>query len=98
DRRLEPKLEPRRAKRLVHARQHPAQAPPAVRGEQPQPRLVIAAELLQRRPEGLAAENTALAVVEHPEARVDPGRERMRLQEPVAEAVDRRDPGRVELA
>src|SRR6185437_2293709 len=30
--------------------------------------------------------------------RVEPGRERIRLQQPEAEAVDRRDPGAVELA
>src|SRR4029078_9073198 len=51
-----------------------------------------------RRAQGLSAQHAALSVVEHPEARVDAGRERMRLQQTVAEAVDRRDPGRVELA
>ena len=47
--------------------------------------------------ERLAAEHPRLAVVEHTEAGVEPGRERIRLQQPVAEAVDRRDPGAVEL-
>ena len=37
-------------------------------------------------------------VVELAEARVEPDGERVRLQQPVAEAVDRRDPGTVELA
>ena len=97
DRRFEPQLEPGRAQRLVHAGQHPPQPAAAVRGEQPHPRLVVAAELLERRAEGLAAQHAPLAVVEHAEARVDPGRERVRLQQPVAEAVDGRDPGGVEV-
>ena len=82
----------------MHAGQHPPQPAAAVRGEQPQPRLVVAAELLERRAERLAAEHAPLAVVDDAEARVDPGRERVRLQQPVAEAVDGRDPGRVEIA
>ena len=40
----------------------------------------------------------AWRVVQHAEARVDPGRERVRAQKAVAEAVDGRDPGGVELA
>ena len=95
---LDPQLEPGRAQRLVHAGQHPPQPAAAVRGEQPQPRLVVAAELLERRAERLAAEHAPLAVVDDAEARVDPGRERVRLQQPVAEAVDGRDPGCVEIA
>ena len=96
-RHLDPQLEPGRAQSLVHAGQHPPQPAAAVRGEQPQPRLVVAAELLERRAERLAPEHAPLAVVDDAEARVDPGRERMRLQQPVAEAVDGRDPGRVEI-
>ena len=95
---LDPQLEPGRAQRLVHAGEHPSQPAAAVRREQPQSCLVVAAELLERGPEGLAAEHTALAVVDHAEARVDPGRERVCLQQPVAEAVDGRDPRGVELA
>ena len=38
-----------------------------------------------------------MLVVGLPEPRVDPDRERMRAQEPRAEAVDGRDPGAVEL-
>jgi hypothetical protein len=95
--RVDPQLEPGRAKRLVDAREHPAQPPPAVGGEQAQARLVVAAEPLERGAERLAAEYPALAVVEHTEARVDPGRERMRLEQPPAEAVNRRDPSAVEL-
>ena len=83
----------------MDARKHPAQPAGAVGGEQLHPLLVAAAaELLQRLAEGLAAEDTPLAVVQHAETRVDPGRERMGLQEPVAEAMDRRDPRRVEVA
>src|SRR5262249_49384796 len=43
-------------------------------------------------------EDSALGVVELTEARIEPGRERIRLQEPQAETVDRRDPRGVELA
>ena len=93
---FDPQLEPGRTQRLVDAGQHPPQPAAAVRGEQLQPRVVLAAELLERRAEGFAAQHAPLAVVDHAEARVDPGRERMRLQQPVAEAVDGRDPGGVE--
>src|SRR5215216_3003907 len=96
--RVDPQLEPGRAQGLVDAGEHPAQPPSAVGGEQPQARLVVAAELLERRPERLASEHASLAVVEHAEARVDPGRERVRLQQAAAEAVDGRDPRAVELA
>src|SRR5262249_55435257 len=83
---------------LVDAGQHPPQPAAAVRREQAQPRLVVAAELLERGAERLAAEHAALTVVENAEARVDPGGERVRLQQAVAEAVDGRDPGAVEPA
>ena len=83
----------------MYAGQHPPEPTGTVRGEQPQSLLVSArAELLQRLTEGLAPEHPALTVVEHAEAGVDPGREGVRLQEAVAEAVDGRDPGGVELA
>ncbi len=98
-RRLQLQLEPGRAQRLVDTGEHPPQPLPPVGGEQPQPLLVpAAAELLERLAEGLASQDAALAVVEHAEARVDPGCERVGLQEPVAEAVDRRDPGSVEIS
>src|SRR4051794_18017491 len=96
--RLQAERKARRAKRLVDPGEHPAQPPPAVRREQAQTLDVVAAELLERRTKGLAAQHTPLAVVEHAEARVDAGRERIRAQKPVAEAVDGRDPGRVEIA
>ena len=87
------------AQRLVDAGQHPPQAGGAVRREQAQPLgLASGAERGQRGLERLAAEHPRLALVEHAEARVEPGRERMRLQQAEAEAVDRRDPGAVELA
>ena len=94
---LEVELPAGRAQRLVDRRQHPPQPGRAVRREQPQAVGIVAgAELVQRRLERLAADDAALTVVEDAEARVEPGRERMRLQEPQAEAVDRRDPGAVE--
>src|SRR5581483_4779464 len=71
----------------------------AVRREQPQPVGVArGAELLERVPERLAPEDGALRLVELAEARIEPGGEGIRLQQPQAEAVDRRDPGAVELA
>src|SRR5207249_512617 len=47
--------------------------------------------------ERLTAEDEALRLVQLPEARVEPSGERIRLQKPVAETVDRRDPRAVEL-
>ena len=107
---LDPSLEPRplghlehelptgRAKRLVDAGQHPAQPPRPVRGQQPDPlRIVRRAELLQREVERLARDHARLVLVEHAEVRVDRRLERVRLQQPVAEPVDRGDPGAVEL-
>ena len=94
---LEQQLASGRAQGLVDGRQHPAQPGGAVGREQPQPlRVVAGAELVQRGLERLTADDAALAVVEHAEARVEPGGERMRLQQPQAEAVDGRDPGAVE--
>ena len=94
---LERELPAGRAEGLVHGGQHPAQPRRAVGREQPQPRRVVArAELVQRRLERLAADHTALAVVQNTEPRVESGGERVRLQQPQAEAVDRRDPGSVE--
>ena len=78
---FDPQLEPGRAQRLVHAGQHPPQPAAAVRGEQPQPRLVVAAELLERRAERLAAEHAPLAVVD---ARGSAGRSRPRTDAPSA--------------
>jgi hypothetical protein len=94
---LEQELASRRAQRLVDGRQHPAQAGGAVGREQPQPlRIVAGAELVQRRLERLPTDDATLAVVEHAEARVEARRERVSLQQPEAEAVDRGDPGSVE--
>ena len=96
---LEDELAARRPERLVDAGEHPPQPVGPVDGEQPQPRgIVRGAESRQRLREGLAAEHAALAVVEHAEAWVDARGERMRAQQPVAEAVDRGDPRPVELA
>src|SRR5581483_3269773 len=96
---LERQLAARRAERLVHACQHPSQPVGAVRREQPQPVGVArGAELLERVPERLAPEDGALRLVELAEARSEPGGEGIRLQQAEAEAVDRRDPGAVELA
>ena len=96
---LERELPAGRAQRLVDGGQHPPQPGGAVGGEQPEPRWIVAgAELVQRRLERLTTDDAPLAVVQHPEARVESGSERVRLQQPEAEAVDGRDPGPVERA
>ena len=88
-----------RAQRLVDAGQHPPQPGRAVRRQQVEPvGLLAQAEVGERLLERLAAQHPRLAVVEHAEARVEAGDERMRAQQAVTEAVDRRDPGAVELA
>src|SRR5262249_10138446 len=89
---------PRRAERLVDARQHPPQRRAAVRREQPQPALVPAlAERRERELERLAPQHRALLLVELAEARIDARRERVGAEEARAEAVDGRDPRAVEL-
>ena len=96
---LERELPARRAERLVHGGEHPAQPRSAVGREQPEPgRILAGAELVQRRLERLTTDDAPLTVVQHPETRVETGGERVRLQQPQAEAVDRRDPGAVERA
>jgi len=89
----------RRAERLVDADEHPAEPVRAVGREQLEPvGLLGRAEAGERRVERLTADDGALAVVELAEARVDSRSERVDSQQPVAEAVDRRDPGAVQLA
>ena len=88
-----------RAKRLVDARQHPPEGCRPVGGEQREPVcLLIRTELGQRVVERLGPEDGRLALVQHAEPRVEPGRERVLLEQPQAEAVDGRDPRAVELA
>ena len=58
--------------------------------------LAAGEELLERLVEGLARGALGLRRVEHPEAGVDPDRDRVRGEQPVAEAVDRRHPGAAE--
>ena len=95
---LEVELASRRAERLVHARQHPPQPVAPVGREQLEPlRIVSGAELGERLAERLRAEHGRLCLVELAEMRVEPGGERIRPEEAGAEAVDRRDPGAVEL-
>ena len=89
----------RGAQRLVDTREHAPQAVGAVRRQEPQPvGLIVGAELGERLLERLAAEHRALCVIELAKARVQAGGKRIALQEPEAEAVDRRDPRAVELA
>src|SRR5581483_1465293 len=95
----EVELAARRAQRLVDGREHPPQARAPVRREQLEPlRVAAREELRERRAERLRAQDGGLRVVELPEARIETRGERIRLQQAVAEAVDRRDPGAVELA
>ena len=60
--------------------------------------MLARAELGERDAERLRAQHARLALVEHAEARIDAGRRGIRAQQPVTEAVDRRDPRAVELA
>jgi hypothetical protein len=70
----------------VHAGEHPAQRPDAVRREQAEALVVAAgAEVREGLLERLALENAGLRVVEDAEARVDAGRERVRAQQAVAD-------------
>ncbi len=96
---LEDELAPGGAKRLVDAGEHAPQPVGAVRREQPESfRVAVGAELPERTLERLAAQHRGSRVLELAEPRVEAGGERMRAQQPVAEAVDRRDPRSVELA
>ena len=96
--RLEDEISTCRAERRVDLDEHAAEAVGAVGGEElPAVGLVGGAERLERGRERLGLEDERLRLVEHAEARIDPGREGMRAEEPPAEAVDRRDPGAVEL-
>ena len=96
---LEDQLAAGRAQRLVDAGQHAAQPVGAICREQANPLgLPGGTELLQRPIERLAAQNRGPRVLELAETRIEPRRERMRTQEPAAEAVDGRDPCAVELS
>src|SRR5215218_10874461 len=86
------------AQRLVDPRDHAPQAAGAVSSEQLDPHgVAVRAERAQCLVERLAGENRRLRFVELPEAGVEPCLERIGLQQPIAEAVDRRDPRAVEL-
>src|SRR5258705_364252 len=77
----------RRAEGLERAGAHPGRAGGAVGREQPRPlRILVRAEGRQRLLEGLALDDARLALVQHAVARIDSRRERMRLQEAMAEA------------
>src|SRR5207302_930525 len=95
---LERELTPGRPQRLVDTGEHPAKPVGAVGRQEAQPvRMAVRAELVEGPPEGFAPQHRALRVVQLPEAWVEPGRERIGLEQPQAEAVNRRDPGAVEL-
>ncbi len=97
--RLERQGKAGRAQRVVDADEHLAQPARLVGREQlPAVGLVRGAELLQGGVEGLALEHPRLRLVEHPEPGVDARRERIGGEQPAAEAVDRGDPGAIEVA
>ena len=86
------------AQRGVDSSQHSPQAGGAVRREQLESvRLFPATERCQRLLERLACEYGGVRFLELSEARIETGLERVRPEQPVAEAVDRGDPGSVEL-
>ncbi len=96
--RLEHELAPGRAKRRVDLHEHLAQTDGAVRREEPPALgLVGRAESLERRRECLRLEDERLRLVQHAERGVDAGGQRIRAEHAPAEAVDRGDPGSVEL-
>ncbi len=95
----EPERTAGRSQAAVDAEEHRAQAARAVRREQAQALgLASGAKRRQRIRERLGGEHRGLALVEHTEAGVDPGLERVHAQHARAEAVDRRDPGAVDVA
>ena len=85
---------------VVRRAHHVRQLARVVGGDHPQPFRALAAleELRERAVEGVEGQPLGLDGVENAELRVDPGGERVRAQHPRAEAVDRRDPGRLGLA
>ncbi len=96
---LEDERPARRAQRVVDPRDHPAEPARLVRRQQPRTFLVVrCAEGVERLVEGLAREDGRLRAVELAKARVEAGLERIGLEQPVAEAVNRRDPRAVEAA
>jgi len=93
-----PERATRRAEALEDGRQHALQASGSVCGEQTKMLgLARGREARQRGVEGLGSEHAGLALVEHTEAWIEAGLERMAAEQPVAEAVDGRDPSAVEL-
>src|SRR5262249_43164109 len=88
-----------RTERLVDAREHAAQPVRTIGGEQTEALRVLAcAEVLQRAVERLTTQDRRARILDLAETWVEAGRERVRAENPVAEAVDRRDPRAVELA
>ena len=89
----------RRAQPVEDAREHPAEPFGAVGRQQPDALGLPGLHVIRKRlREGLRPQHCRLALVEHAEARVEPGLEGVRPEEPVAKAVDRRDPSAVEVA
>ncbi len=63
------------------------------RGEREPWRVGLGEQLVERVLERALGEQVRLDRVEHPEARVDAGGDRVRREQPAAEAMDRRQPG-----
>jgi hypothetical protein len=96
---LEHELASSRAQGLVDADQHAPQIDRSVDREQAQTvLLLVGREPLERRIERLRPQHAPLAVVEHAEPGVEPSGERVGPKQAMAEAVNGRDPGTVELA
>ncbi len=91
--------ETRGAQAFEDADEHRLQPARAIRREQLQPLgHATATERGQRVREGFGSEHASLALVEHPEPRIEPSLERVGTKEPEAKPVNRRDPGSVDLA
>ena len=86
------------AQRRVRARHHRLELAPVRGREVERGRAAIGDPGLQRRVERRRGEPPRRRLVEHAEARVQPRSERLAAQHARAEAVDRADPGGVDLA
>ncbi len=90
---------PGRAKRLVDAREHAAKTCGPVGREQPEPLgVAVGAERFEGALERFSPEHGGPRILELAEPRVEARSERMGAKQAAAEAVNRRDPGAVELA
>ena len=96
---LELERTPGASQALEDADQHRPQAARSIGGEQPQALgPPVAAEVRERGGEGLTPQYGGLPLVEHAKPRIEPRIERVGTEQTRAEAVNRRDPGPLDVA